>query len=96
MAKRMRRSKANALALSLPLLLILFTPTHAQTDWLQWGGPTRSPDNHGGGLELSSFSLRVLRVLSVSAVIIVTLEFTAETQSSQRWRRESRRSGGKT
>lgn len=47
------RSKTTALILSFPLLLLLFAPAPAQTDWPQWGGPTRNFISTSKGLAAS-------------------------------------------
>jgi outer membrane protein assembly factor BamB len=47
------RSKPTGLIPSLALLLLLFTPSQAQTEWSQWGGPTRNFMSTSKGLAAS-------------------------------------------
>jgi len=47
------RSKTTGLIFSLPLLLLLFVSAQAQTDWSQWGGPTRNLVSNSKGLAAS-------------------------------------------
>jgi outer membrane protein assembly factor BamB len=53
MLNYLTRSKTTGLISSLPLLLFLFAPTNAQTDWSQWGGPTRNFVSNSKGLAAS-------------------------------------------
>ena len=47
------RHKATRLISSLPLLLLLIAPAQAQSDWLQWGGPSRNFVSNSKGLAAS-------------------------------------------
>jgi outer membrane protein assembly factor BamB len=47
------RSKTIGLFPSLPLILLFLVPAQAQTDWLQWGGPTRNFMSTSKGLAAS-------------------------------------------
>ena len=53
MSKYLTRSKTTELIFSLPLLLLLLAPAMAQSDWLQWGGPTRNFVSTAKGLAAS-------------------------------------------
>lgn len=47
------RSRTTGLIFSFPLFLLLFAPAHAQTDWPQWGGPSRNFVSTSKGLAAS-------------------------------------------
>jgi len=47
------RHKATRLISSLPLLLLLIAPAQAQSDWIQWGGPSRNFISNSKGLAAS-------------------------------------------
>ena len=53
MPKYSTPSKTTGLIFSLPLLLLLVAPANAQTDWPQWGGPTRNFISNSKGLAAS-------------------------------------------
>lgn len=53
MPNHLTRSKTTRLIFSLPLLLLLFASASAQTDWSQWGGPTRNFVSNSKGLAAS-------------------------------------------